>query len=259
MVVNREGTEKRITTLFDKRIRKTTEQVFPDAIKSILANTNLMRRTTDPKNHNPDVRKLAHGSATILLFSRNRELIHFSTVCLLHGGYSSVKVLVRAAYENALYMRLFNKMPRLADEWFRDTERFREKWVMGKTRQTLFQKGSSLYDSHTRFYGELCKYAHPSFEGWREQLHGGGVLWRPMFKTDNAEESMGLIFYVIVQTWKAFLAALEKQISKDFLPEIYGRMKNNVEMLDRHFVVYTKTEDLKPSQELEKVKSPVKN
>ena len=51
---------------------------------------------------------------------------------------------------------------------------------------------------------------------------------------------------------------MEKQISKDFLPEIYGRMENNAEMLERHFVVYTKTEDINLGQEREKVKSSVK-
>jgi hypothetical protein len=254
MAVSGEGTEKRITTLLDGRIQKMTGQLFPDAIKAILANSNLMRRATDPNNYNPDVRKLAHGSATFLLFSRNRELIHFSAVCLLHGGYSSVKVLVRAAYENGLYMRLFNKMPRLAEEWFKDTEKFRRTWRIGIAQQELFQKSSSLCNSHAKFYGELCKYAHPSSEGWREQLRDGGVLWRPMFNADNAEESIGLVFYVIVQTWKTFLAAMEKQISKEFLPEIYRRMMNNEGMLERHFVVYTKTEDMNPGQELEKVK-----
>lgn len=259
MAVSSEGTEKRITTLLDERIRKRTEQVFPDGIKSILANTNLMRRATDPKTHHPDLTKSAHGGATFLLFSRNRELIHFSTVCLLHGGYSSVKVLVRAAYESGLYMRLFNKMPDLAEEWFRDTEKFRGKWGMGKTQETLFLKGSSLYNSHKKFYGELCKYAHPSFEGWREQRYGSNVLWRPWFNAENAEESIGLVFYVIAQTWIAFLAAMEKQISKDFLHEINSQKKNIGEMLERHFVVYTKTKDINPSKEPEKVKSSVKN
>jgi hypothetical protein len=259
LAVSSEGTEKRITTLLDEKIRKKTEQVFPDGIKSILANINLMRRATDPKNLNPDVTETAYVGAIFLLFSRNRELIHFSTVCLLHGGYSSVKVLVRAAYEGGLYMRLFNKMPNLAGEWFKDTEKFRKKWGIDTAQQELFQKGSRLYKSHRKLYGELCKYAHPSSEGWREQRYGSKVLWRPWFKAENAEESIGLIFYVIVQTWLAFLATIEKQIGKDFLPEIYTRLQNNGGMLARHFVVYTKTEDIIPSQEPEKAKSSMKN
>ncbi len=171
----------------------------------------------------------------------------------------ALRVLMRVAYENGLYMRLFNKTLHLAQEWLRDTEKFREKWTIGKIRQMLFQKGSSLCNSHTKFYGELCKYAHPSSEGGREQRREGGILWRPMFNADNAEESIGLVLYVIVQTWRAFAAAMEKQVSKDFLEEIYSQMKKNSGMLERHFVIYTKTEDINPRKEPEKVKSSVKN
>lgn len=90
--------KKRETPLIHRRIMKRTEDVFPEEMRLILASTNLMRRITSVSRNAPTSPVL---SAIMNLFARNRELVHFSTVCLLNGGYAPAKVLVRVALENS--------------------------------------------------------------------------------------------------------------------------------------------------------------
>jgi len=122
--------EKRETAYINQGIVGRTEDVFPDETKLIRASTNLMRRMTKvSKAAISQISSNADLSAIMNLFARNRELVHFSMVCLLNGGYAPTKVLVRTALENTLCLRLFNKKPELAEKWFTSPDQIREKWT----------------------------------------------------------------------------------------------------------------------------------
>jgi len=231
-------TEKRETALIDRGIMKRTEQVFPEEIRLILASTNLMRRVTH-------ISKDAVGEfstnpvlpAIMNLFARNRELIHFSTVCLLNGGYASSKVLVRVGLENALYMRLFRKNDALARDWFSDSERFRRKWAPKRIRRELFQTNPTLWKSYSEFYWVLSNYSHPSFKGWSEQIIERSIFWHPVFNADYASECMGLIFFIIVQSFEQFAQVFKKWIPDRMVAEINSLLPKDSQMVRRHFVV----------------------
>ena len=80
--------EKRVTDLINLGIVNRTEKVFPEELILLRASTNLMRRVTsiaDKVLSHSDTR--ADLKAVFDLFSRNRDLVHFSIVCLLNGGY----------------------------------------------------------------------------------------------------------------------------------------------------------------------------
>ena len=76
------------------------------------------------------------------LFCRNRELTHFSIVCMVNAGYSETKILSRVAIENVLLMRLFAINPNIADIWFSDPDKFRKEWKPKTVRKAVFAKVS---------------------------------------------------------------------------------------------------------------------
>lgn len=226
--------KKRETPLIHRRIMKRTEDVFPEEMRLILASTNLMRRITSVSRNAPTSPVL---SAIMNLFARNRELVHFSTVCLLNGGYAPAKVLVRVALENSLYMRLFRKKPELAQDWFSNPEGFRKEWLPKKIRDELFSENPTLWKAYTEFYWVLCNYSHPSFKGWSEQILEHSILWHPVFNADYASECMGLIFFIIVQSFQQFAQAFKQWISDNMIAEINSLLPKDSQMVRRHFVV----------------------
>ena len=229
---------KRETDLINRRIIKRTEEIFPEETELILASTNLMRRITSVSREvineistNPNL------SAVMNLFARNRELVHFSVVCLANGGYAPVKVLSRAALENTLCLRLFNKKPYLAKKWFKNPDKFREIWTPQKIRDELFTEGSSLWNSYNEFYWKLCDYSHPSFKGWSELTHERGIPWCPLFNADYASECIGLVFFIIVQSLKQFAEAFKKWFSPKLTEEVTTLGLKGSQMIRRHFQV----------------------
>ena len=230
--------EKRETGYINLRIVRRTEDVFPDETILIRASTNLMRRITKvSKDAINEISTNADLSAVMNLFARNRELIHFSTVCFMNGGYAPTKVLSRAALENTLCMRLFNRKPELAKEWFTNPDEFRQEWTPQKIRDELFTGGSSLWNSYNEFYWKLCDYSHPSFKGWSELTHERGIPWCPLFNADYASECIGLVFFIIVQSLKQFAEAFKKWFSPKLTEEVNTLGLKGSQMIRRHFQV----------------------
>ena len=230
--------EKRETGYINLRIVRRTEDVFPDETILIRASTNLMRRITKvSKDAINEISTNADLSAVMNLFARNRELIHFSTVCFMNGGYAPTKVLSRAALENTLCMRLFNRKPELAKEWFTNPDEFRQEWTPQKIRDELFTGGSSLWNSYNEFYWKLCDYSHPSFKGWSELTHERGIPWCPLFNADYASECIGLVFFIIVQSLKQFAEAFKKWFSPKLTEEVTTLGLKGSQMIRRHFQV----------------------
>lgn len=229
---------KRETDLINMHIVNRTQKVFPDEIKLMLASTNLMRRITKMPNEAKEaIKARANLSAVMNLFARNRELVHFSIVCLMNGGYAPTKVLSRVALENTLCMRLFIKKPDLAKEWFLNPERFRKEWAPYKIRDELFPRDSNLWKAYKEFYGKLCNYTHPSFKGWSEQISEKGILWSPIFNADYASECIGLIFFTIVQSFKQFTDSFKKWFPPKLVKEINELLTEDSQIVRRHFQV----------------------
>jgi len=234
-----EKSSKRETDLINLGIVNRTWKVFPEEEKLLLASTNLMRRMTSiSKEAVAEMKSQAALSAVMNLFARNRELVHFAIVCLMNGGYASTKVLSRAALENALYMRLFNKKPDLAKKWFTNPEKFRENWTPQRVRDELFKKGTRIWDSYNRFYWILCNYSHPSFKGWGELIHETkGILWCPVFNKDYADECIGQIFFIIAQTLPPFILEYTKWLPRSLTEELRNLGTQVSQMVRRHFQV----------------------
>jgi hypothetical protein len=232
--------QKRETDLINMSIVKRTWAVFPEEEKLFCASTNLMRRTTGiSKDAVTGFDKKPNLSAVMNLFARNRELVHFSLVCTMNGGYAPTKILLRTALENALCMRLFNEKPDLAKEWFANPKQFYSNWTPQKIRNTLFPKESSLRKAYNKFYWRLCDYTHPSFRGWAEQLGNGGIRWRPIFNPDYASECFGLIFFIIVHSFKQFTnkLAFQKWLPERLTKEINKLLLRDAQMVRRHFQI----------------------
>jgi len=230
--------EKRETALIDRSVMKRTEQIFPEEMRLILASTNLMRRITGvSKNATKEFSTDPVLPALMNLFARNRELVHFSTVCLLNGGYASAKVLARVGLENSLYMRLFRKKPELAKNWFSNPETFRIEWTQKKIREELFSKTPTLWKAYKEFYWVLCNYSHPSFKGWSEHIVGDSILWHPVLNVDYASECIGLIFFILIQSFQQFAHAFKQWIPDRMIAEINSLLTKDSQMVRRHFVV----------------------
>jgi hypothetical protein len=228
--------EKRETPLVNRVIMKRTEYVFPEETKLILAGTNLMRRITSvSKDAIKEFPSNPSLSAIMNLFARNRELVHFSMICLTNGGYASTKVLSRVALENILCMRLFKDKPDLATEWFSSPVKFRENWPPGKIRDELFSRDSSFNKAYRVFYEQLCNYSHPSFRGWSEQILKESILWHPVFSADYASECIGLIFFVIVQSLILFKDSFRKWLPENFIVDINNILPKSLQMVRKHF------------------------
>ena len=234
----KQRSHERETGLINKGIMKRTEDIFPDETKLILASTNLMRRMTKvSKDAIDEITTKPNLSAVMNLFTRNRELVHFSMVCLMNAGYAPMKVLSRAALENTLCMRLFSKHPDLARRWFMNPDEFRKEWKPQMVRDELFSKGSSLWHSYNEFYWKLCDYAHPSLKGWSELIYERSILWHPIFNEDYASECIGLIFFIIVQSLQQFAEAFKKWFTPKMVEEVNNIGLKCSQMIRRHFQV----------------------
>jgi hypothetical protein len=90
--------EKRATDLINMNIIKKTEEVFPEELVVLRGSTNFMRRITKiTENAVESFQKNPNLRAVLDLFCRNRELVHFSIVCMVNGGYAETKILSRVA------------------------------------------------------------------------------------------------------------------------------------------------------------------
>jgi hypothetical protein len=234
--------EKRITDLINLRIISKTEKVFLEETTLLRKSTNFMRRVTIIANkaiasfdEQPNLR------AVMDLFCRNRDIVHFSIVCMINGGYSETKILSRVAMENFLLIRLFNMKPNLAKYWFSNPEEFRKDWKPEEIRKTVFAKFPRRTRSYSEFYGLLCDYSHPSFEGWIELMKKVDskvfIGCRPEFNADYASECIGLIYFIIMQSIKGFEDAFKEWFTKELLSEANLLMPKINEMISRHFEV----------------------
>lgn len=238
MTKKHEKSSKRETDLINMGVVNRTWKIFPEEEKLILASTNLMRRITSISKDAIDEISIKPNLAAVMnLFARNRELVHFAVVCLMNAGYAPTKVLTRAALENTLCMRLFNKKPYLAKEWFADPERFRKEWTPKKIRDELFPKNSRLWRAYNVFYWKLCDYSHPSFKGWSELLHKKGILWHPVFNTDYASECLGMVFFIMVQSLQRFDEAFNQWLTPKLGEEVKNLGLKDSQMIRRHFQV----------------------
>lgn len=234
----KQRSHKRETDLINKGIIKRTEDIFPDETKLILASTNLMRRITKvSKDAINEFDAKPHLPAIMNLFARNRELVHFSMVCLMNAGYAPMKVLSRAALENTLCMRLFNKNTDLAGKWSTNPEKFGKKWTPQKIRDVLFPRNSDLWKAYNEFYWKLCYYAHPSAKGWGELIYEKSILWHPIFNEDYTSECIGLIFFIIVQSLQQFAEAFKEWLPSNLIEEANKLGLKGSQMIRRHFQV----------------------
>lgn len=234
--------EKRVTDLINLGIVNRTEKVFPEEITLLRASTNLMRRLTSITDKMVTLLdKRADLKAIMDLFSRNRDLVHFSSVCLFTGGYPETKILSRVALENFLLIRLFQIEPELAQLWFSDPKKFREKWKAANVRKRVLSQTPKWQESYAKFYWKLCDYTHPSFLGWIELMksktEGVYIMWRPNFNPDYASECLGLIFWVIIQSTIGYTNAFNKWLTQDLRSETMRLMHKVQEMVERHFKV----------------------
>jgi hypothetical protein len=222
--------------LIHKGIINYTKKVFPEEITLILATTNLMRRMTSvSKDAIGEFSKDPRLPAVMNLFCRNRELVHFSTVCLMNAGYAPAKILLRVGLENALSMHLFSKRADLAKQWLSKPEQFRKKWQAGDIRKELFSDNPQLLQAHRVFYSELCDYVHPSLKGWREQIDEKGIAWRPVLNADYASECIGLTFFVMFHSVMRFDDSFRRWLSEDFVAEVNNLLMKDSQMVKRHF------------------------
>jgi hypothetical protein len=216
-----EKSQKREIAYINMHIVERTEKVFPDETKLIRASTNLMRRITSvSKDAISEFSAEPNLPAVMNLFARNRELVHFSMVCLMNAGYASTKILSRAALENTLCMRLFNKKPDLAKKWSTNPDEFGQQWTPQKIRDELFLRDSDLWHSYNEFYWKLCNYTHPSFKGWTELIHERAIPWRPLFNADYASECIGLVFFIFVQSLQQFANSFERWFTPKLLRKL---------------------------------------
>jgi hypothetical protein len=145
--------KKRETDLINLKIIKQTELIFPDETLLLRASTNFMRGITTVANEAlPFFDKKPSLRAVMELFCRNRELTHFSIVCMVNAGYSETKILTRVGIENMMLMRLFSVVPDVADTWFADPEKFRKEWTPRKIRQTVFSNVPKREKNYETFY-----------------------------------------------------------------------------------------------------------
>ena len=192
-------------------IIKKTEQIFPEETMILRASTNLMRRLTKCSakavsyfESQPNLR------AIMELFCRNRELSHFSIVCMVNAGYAETKIS-RVALENFLLMRLFQKKPELSILWLSNPKQFKKKWSPEKVRKEVFIQKPERALNYAKFYWLLCDYTHPSFNGWYEIFKSINnqtcIGSRPEFNSDFSSESIGLICFSIIQSVKVYADA----------------------------------------------------
>jgi hypothetical protein len=236
--------EKRETDLINLKIIGQTEKVFPEEIIILRATTNFMRRLTKVANQAlPYFDQQPSLRAVMELFCRNRELTHFSIVCIVNAGYSETKILSRVAIENFMLMRLFSAMPDVAHTWFSDPEKFRKDWTPKKIRQTVFSKVPKRATSYDAFYWLLCDYSHPSFKGWYEifKRQNERVLIgaRPEFNAEYSSECIGLVSFVSLQSVKIYVDFFKAFFDENMLNEINSLMPKLFEIVTRHFEVRT--------------------
>ena len=234
--------EKRITGLINSNIMNETQKAFPEETIILLATTNLMRRITKAANKAlPFFEKQPSLRAVMDLFCRNRELIHFSVVCMLNAGYSEVKILSRVAFENVNVMRLFVIRPDVVNAWFSDPEKFRKEWKAGAIRKAVFSKVPEHLAGYDNFYWLLCDYTHPSFKGWfeifKQQKNRVSIGARPEFNPEYASECIGLICFVALQSVEVYSRFFQKWLEQNVLNEADTLKLKVLSIARRHFEV----------------------
>ena len=235
--------EKRITSLINNtNIVNETQKIFPEETTVLLATTNFMRRITKVANKTlPFFDKQPSLRAVMELFCRNRELAHFSVVCMLNAGYSETKILSRVAFENLSLMRLLAIRPEVASTWFSDPDKFRRQWTAKKIRKAVFSKIPEQLAGYDNFYWLLCDYTHPSFKGWFEifkrQKNSVSIGDRPEFNSEYASECVGLIGFIVLQSVEVYSRFFQKWLDENILKEANTLKLNVLDIVRRHFEI----------------------
>jgi hypothetical protein len=234
--------EKRETDLINLGIIKKTEQIFPEETVILRASTNLMRRLTKcSQNALPYFDNQPNLRAIMELFCRNRELAHFSIVCMVNAGYAETKILSRVGTENFLLMRLFKMTPELASGWLFNPDQFRKEWKPEKIRKEVFKAKPERKTNYDQFYWLLCDYTHPSFKGWYEIFKAVDnqicIGSRPEFNSEYVSECLGLICFCIIQSVKVYVDAFKPWMDERIVEEVNRLMSKLFELITRHFEV----------------------
>lgn len=218
-----------------------TRKSFPEEITSLLATTNFMRRITKVANKAlPYFDEQPSLRAVMDLFCRNRELAHFSTVCMLNAGYCETKILSRVAFENLSLMRLFRIRPNIANVWFSDPAKFRKEWSPEAIRKAVFSKDQKHQKAYNSFYWMLCDYTHPSFRGWFEifkrQTNQTLIGAKPEFNPMYTSECIGLICFIALQSTDVYIKFFQVWLDENILNEANNVLIPKVlEIVNRHF------------------------
>lgn len=186
-----------------------------------------------------------HLGPSVDLFCRSRELLHFSIVCLVNGGYAEAKILLRAAFENAQLIKLFAIKPDLAKEWIFEPEKFKNQWTPSKVRRTVVSQEANLEvrNGSDRIYANFCEYTHPSFNGWMELLRKQDntilISAIPEFNAEYASECIGLICFLMIETLGAYFTVYIKYLSNETCEEAKKLLPKIYEIVIRHFQLRT--------------------
>jgi hypothetical protein len=234
--------EKRVTGLINTTIMNKTQKNFPEETIALLATTNFMRRITTVAHKTlPIFDEQPSLRAVMELFCRNRELAHFSIVCMLNAGYSETKILSRVAFENISLMRLFAIKPEVAITWFSDPDKFRKEWKPQKIRKAVFSKIPKHLAGYDNFYWLLCDYTHPSFKGWFEifkrQENRVSIGARPEFNSEYASECIGLIGFIALQSIEVYSRFFQNWLDESIIKEADTLKLKVLDIVRRHFEI----------------------
>ena len=227
--------------MINLNIMNETQKIFPEETTVLLATTNFMRRVTTVANKAlPYFDQQPSLRAVMELFCRNRELAHFSIVCMLNAGYNETKILSRAGFENVLLMRLFMKEPDIASLWFSDSAKFKETWKPYKIRKAVFLNHPEAREGYDNFYSLLCDYAHPSFKGWFEMFKRQKSLTvigaKPELNSEYVSECIGLVCFIALQSIDVYVKFFQKWMDEKTLNEANSILMPRVlDIVKRHF------------------------
>lgn len=204
-----------------------TKKAFPEETSTMEFGLELMsyltKLTQEAVN---DFRTNPNYPANLNLFARNRQLLLNAYFCILGSSYGTQFVILRTVLENNNLMRLFNKDPRYAYEWFSNefqnrftietqkkygqSEKLNVTYKPSCVRKVVFEKGKEKVGLGIKeFYEQLCNYTHPNFIGWQELIGYMGkneiIMNKPVFYWKNTYEAIGVTLYLMQLSFKTFV------------------------------------------------------
>jgi len=219
-----------------------TKKAFPEETQTMEFGLELMsyltaltRKAVDDFRMNPNY------PANLNLFARNRQLLLNAYFCILCSSYGTQFVILRTVLENNNLMRLFNKNPRYAYDWFseefqkrfshetqnkyRRPEKSNVAYKPSCVRKEIFEVGKEVVGLGIKeFYDQLCNYTHPNFIGWQELIGYLGkneiIMNKPAFYWKNTFKAIGITLYLMQLSFKTFVETF-----KDFVGPFSYQLK----------------------------------